>query len=323
MSVYPPFFKERHRMTVDGIKPQHAIRGPYLRKLRTKITLPEILIIDNVWRGASEIVKIFRLTYTNGLSLLNIVPSSNANYCACVAWRVGTEVFRYKLWKNIGEILYAEDYTGQCVGTEFDIEIWNTNNAILHGGGDIIYLSQLTLPTSYCDSSDNIIELNLNLHSCVDVIFDLNDFVPAEGDYYTIVELDGCRIAELIKPPIYPYLTLQANDNTWHNFYLVRQPDGFGGTFTTYFIDPTNVAPSGLGYIPFRFLGYSTGFKLKALLIAPGAYDIDTNESVTDISIAVVNILIIADNGLKYTVNLGQFASVTDAGSLEIGQVGL
>src|SRR5690349_20097383 len=124
-----PFIKRKTSATVVD-RSKTVLRPAYLRKLRTKITMPELVIEGNVWRGASEIVKIYKGNFTQNLSFTNIVPSSNANYCACISYKPTSETLvRYKLWEGVGEILYVPLYNGEFIGAEFEIEIWNTPDA--------------------------------------------------------------------------------------------------------------------------------------------------------------------------------------------------
>jgi hypothetical protein len=275
----PAFFKKINKPSVVGRKPLHLAKPEYLKKLRTKITLPEILIENNIWRGASEIVRIYKGSFTENLSFTNIIPSSNANYCACISYKPTADtIVRYKLWEDVGEILYVPVYNGEFIGANFEIEIWNTPDAILHGGGDSFYTSQLVVPTSICSLDDLELYGTFSLHECIDITFDLTDFVPAAGDYYTIGESGGCDIATLVKATVFgDYFLLQCiEDLTWHKMYVYR--DIFG--VVTYGIDQANSAAGVKGYVPF-IIGTEVR-KLNLTLDPFGVYNINLNETVVD-----------------------------------------
>lgn len=126
---------------------RHKVYTPYRHKLRTKIYLPCLDII-NVWRGASEVVAKFFFNSNQTTILLNGNKTIISNFCPCITWRTGAEtIARYKLWQNVGEILYVPLYTGQLIPSgEFQIEIWNVQTAIIYIGGESFDLPTLVNP---------------------------------------------------------------------------------------------------------------------------------------------------------------------------------
>lgn len=100
---------------------------PVLTRTRGYFTLPAFSV-ETQWKGYSEIVAAFNYEAPNKFSLKNITSVNDPNYVACVAW-VDSEyvMHRYALWTGAGEVFHfsAPLYTGQVIGRNFRIEIWN------------------------------------------------------------------------------------------------------------------------------------------------------------------------------------------------------
>lgn len=107
----------------------------HITKQRTVLYLPDFSVASN-WRGASEIVKEFRFSLDNNPSIIRIEKPTNPNFVACIAWKPTSEtIVRYKLWEDVGEILYVPLYSGQRFSSNFSIEIWSTQPEEGSGGG--------------------------------------------------------------------------------------------------------------------------------------------------------------------------------------------
>lgn len=250
----------------------------YGKKLRTYFEIPAFSV-PNVWRGASEIVHRFDfdIAYITFLNQFPREPIPDANFCPVIAWFSAPEVIsRYKLWKNVGELVWIPDYAGQKVNAEeFFIEIWNTDTTIevylLSEDGEILlsedgepllaegqevefenivleepirfYSSRLVIPDHCCDS--DAISLG-EPEECVDPVFDLTDFMPVFGDYYLLVS--PCE-RQLIKGNIIDpeYNLLQSTDGTWHEVYTTTVGDSIH-----LFVNQDNETPppDALGYFP-------------------------------------------------------------------------
>ena len=118
----------------------NAQNGP-LDRSRYYITLPAFSTVVN-WLGYSDIVASFNFEAPNSFSLkwLNIGDPTtgvvspipfNPNYLLAIMWRDSYgKVYRYALWKNVGEILYFNIplYTGQRIAKNFRLEIWSTKS---------------------------------------------------------------------------------------------------------------------------------------------------------------------------------------------------
>lgn len=282
--TYIPFSRERY----EGVKDTSLLRtksyAKTVRKLKSYYEIPAFSII-NVWRGASEIV--FRYDFPNGLlSLLNAFPLEkpvNANFVPVLAWREGDDQFfhRYKLWEDVGEILWLPVYNKEKVkASTFYIEIWNTNTVTGQSGlgleeegeglgleepgillgledevgfADLLleaaiklYTSRLIVPTDFCLDDD--VKLG-EPTTCVDPIYYLENFEPIFGDYYLLVAPCERQLIKGVKAKPEFNLLRNRDDDTWHYVWM----DVIAGNVFL-FVDPANaVAPDGaLGYFPLR-----------------------------------------------------------------------
>ncbi len=96
---------------------------------RTYVQLPAFTVADVEWAGASQVVLQYNYSADKSF-VLSARPTkpSGVNFGLCVRWRVGDEVFRYKLWRDDAFILSddaAPLYTGQVIKPNFVLEIWN------------------------------------------------------------------------------------------------------------------------------------------------------------------------------------------------------
>lgn len=99
-----------------------------LTRTETYWTMPAFSV-ESDWLGYSQLVAVFNFTATNNFSLPTFDAPVSPNYCACIMW-VDSDynVYRYKLWENVGEVFYfyAPLYSGEMIKKNFRIEIWDT-----------------------------------------------------------------------------------------------------------------------------------------------------------------------------------------------------
>lgn len=264
--ILSPFVDEIRLQTVNTSRNLTRINGRFVKKLRTYMEIPSI-DIDNTWRGASEIVLKFVYEFGVKPSFLNrfpLAPSPDTNFVAVVSWKPTSEtIVRYKLWEDVGEILYVDMYAGQPFASydgKFNIEIWNTDSDRVVGGGERIYTSQLVIPTNHCDYTDRV--TGETYVTCLDLLFPLEDFVPADLDYFAI---DGCDVTLIKRPdPIFvDGWLIKATDATWHTLELITLGDS---VFTT--LTPAATPPEGTReYMPIVDQVRGWTFKVNAVAI--------------------------------------------------------
>ena len=90
-----------------------------LTRTQGYITLPAFSTAVN-WLGYSDIVASFNFEGPNNFTLygFNVEPVVIPNYCLCISWRVQGVMYRYSLWRGVGEVFYFSclPYTGQKIG---------------------------------------------------------------------------------------------------------------------------------------------------------------------------------------------------------------
>jgi len=251
MPILEPFVKERLKAVVDTTRNKTRINSSWVTKLRTYVGIPGFSI-SSTWRGASEIIAKFNYTLDAGsLSFRGITPQEG--FVACISWKpTANTIVRYKLWENVGEILYVDLYDGESIGSNFAIEIWNTkpesgagetliseegfgfeveqSSDIIEADGSLIgtivevtsggvniYSSRMVLPQGKCLEVDILIGGIPT--QCTDITFELEEWIPLDGDYYILdgncgetLLIPGNRLVELV-------MTLQSTDGSWHDVY--------------------------------------------------------------------------------------------------------
>jgi hypothetical protein len=238
----------------------------YVTKVRQREYFPEINI-ENTWRGASEIVRLYNLTATAPF-IFTKVYGTTANYCVCVRWSdEDGVVHRYKLNSDVGEILYVPLYNNELIPTEYILEIWNTPEETLTGTLGYISYSRFTLPADACEYDDGITVMSFN--DCNDITFDLSIWQPNEGEYYI---RDGDCGETIIGILPSSYILHCPDDDTFHLFTVADNGEGQ----LTYFVDQdTTVGPERT-----VVFGLEEGsYKLQVLLL-DGVYHLEIVETV-------------------------------------------
>lgn len=98
-----------------------------LERVRSYITIPTFSI-EYSYLGYSDIVGVFNCASPNNITLRATDIVENPNYLLCVSYvNDDGDMIRYKLWDNVGEVLYFEIplYTGQLIQKDFRFEIWS------------------------------------------------------------------------------------------------------------------------------------------------------------------------------------------------------
>jgi len=183
--ILPPFREERLLYTRQASsKVKSAAR--YVTKLPYYFTIP-VFSIENTWRGSSEIIRKYYYSFEKSFSILEYIDlSSDGNYIPCISWKdENNNVLRYKLWYKNDGLLYIPPYNGKVINKNFYLEIWSTNNALIEGGGKQLKISQFKFPIILCETGE--IDLAPVYNTCNDMSFDITNFDPLSGDYYTVI----------------------------------------------------------------------------------------------------------------------------------------
>lgn len=209
-----PYIKIQSAPSYDQSVKTRSAPG-YRRMWHNYIILPAFTV-DTTWLGASRIVKTFNYTITSKLSFpLLPTPPDNCNFCLCISWIEDDEVVRFKLWEDVGELLYVDLYDHRTIPTNFTFEIWScTDETDATMSSDLmIYNSILVRPTTSCSSTSQ--ETASDYDICVDKTMDLDTYTwnGVEGDYWTF---DSCGNGTFVNYTfIDPPTNLVASDGTY------------------------------------------------------------------------------------------------------------
>lgn len=184
VSQFPAFIRQRHTLGSTR-KRIHGVQQLYLRKIRTKLSIPSETLA-NTWRGSSEIIRKYTYNNTEILSFLSYdYQPIGVQYVPIVSWKISEGVKqRYKLWKDVGEIVYAPLYSGESIPAGFAIEIWNTNNNPITIGEANIFLSKLILTQldlCTCALVENNRKLNVITDQGSGILDELGNIILGEG----------------------------------------------------------------------------------------------------------------------------------------------
>lgn len=109
-------------------KPHSFSQASFSEEQNQYIELP-VFNINDVWEGASRLVAVYNYDVGQNVTIQNIVnPIPNNSFVLCVRWRVGNIVYRYKLWEDVGEILFVPLYNSEIILHCFILEVWSTVN---------------------------------------------------------------------------------------------------------------------------------------------------------------------------------------------------
>lgn len=102
-----------------------------VRRRNTYIEIPAFNYTDLEWKGASECVAQFNFSASNKFTLITLpTKPTDANFGLCIRYRIGDEVFRFKLWDDEAFKLTGDVpvYTNEIIRANFVIEVWSYEN---------------------------------------------------------------------------------------------------------------------------------------------------------------------------------------------------
>lgn len=116
-----------------------------VRATRKTIVVPAFSYA-NTWTGVSELLARYSIGNTNPFTLRRPVEQPNETFVAAISWAESPYVYRYKL-SDLG-VLYFPLYTGQQIGSNAYLEIWNVGGEAVADIDDdwTLTCSKLVLP---------------------------------------------------------------------------------------------------------------------------------------------------------------------------------
>lgn len=110
---------------------------------------------DYSWAGASVIVAQFNFSASKNFVLEDLPEApADANFCLCIRYRVGDEVYRYKLWENVDEVLNVPLYNGEVIKKNFVLEVWTVKEVNAAANNIEIKLRSSILELQSTDEND-------------------------------------------------------------------------------------------------------------------------------------------------------------------------
>ena len=149
------FFQILRPATQDTTKFKELRPATQLRSLPSVIVLPAFSFTGLVWKGASQLLAQYNFALSANITLPALPSSFGRNFCLCVRHRVGTVAYRYKLWSNVGEVLYMPtQYVNEIIRPNFTLEIWSTPDSTASLSNSLaLYTSLLNLPVNNANAS--------------------------------------------------------------------------------------------------------------------------------------------------------------------------
>lgn len=140
----------------DVTKRKSLVASSAVTKVNGYFEIPAFDIIPTTWYGHSRCLLQFNYSSPRNFTIPHkiIRPSGTVNYIACIKYRVGRVVTRYKLWENTWGKLNAPLYTGQTIKKNFIIEIWTASFLEAHGILEHLKSSLLYMPIYLWDTNE-------------------------------------------------------------------------------------------------------------------------------------------------------------------------
>lgn len=100
---------------------------------RGTITLPSFSFVNTLYYAlfaptplASVRIAQFNYSASKNFVLFNVPPKpAGLNFCLCIRYRIGATIYRYKIWGDVGELLFVPNYVSQIIKKNFVFEIWS------------------------------------------------------------------------------------------------------------------------------------------------------------------------------------------------------
>lgn len=121
--------------------------------------------IANTWHGTNQLIASGNIgnTYPFCIDVTTIQPSTSC--IAAIRWTdANSNTFRVLLWNVTGAALYYPIYTGQVIGANAVVEVWNVNNNAVASASINLNISMLNQETRcpVCDVVTSIVTVGVN-----------------------------------------------------------------------------------------------------------------------------------------------------------------
>lgn len=135
-----------------------------------RIVIPSFSKAIAAWTGASIEVAQFNYSVGSWFTIRGLpTKPATPTFVPVIRYRIDTQMFRYKLWENAGEVLYLPLYGGQPIGPNFSIELWSVRDKLTLRNQ---FTESLVLNTAQAGSRC------VDSKECSDIWFDLPLTIP-------------------------------------------------------------------------------------------------------------------------------------------------
>lgn len=220
--VYP--FKVRRAATIDTSS-RKARSGSTVAKSAFNYIYVPSFDLAHTWLGASYLLKRYFYTVASPISIIHWPAFDPAQkYILVAGYNVtGGDTVRFKLWRDVGEQLFAPLYNRQLLPVLFFIEVWSieaAGNATLDSPLQLD-ISRLSIPSGICGESGAIEDM-LSRDICNDPIYDFDGVSLGNGDTF---DVDDCgNVTRTINPA--GFLIQEPEDG---GGFILQEPEDGGG----------------------------------------------------------------------------------------------
>lgn len=200
------------------------IPATLLQKKNGYVVLPAFSYTGIIWKDASEIITQFNYSASKNFVLRNLPETpAGVNFCLVIRYRIGEEVFRYKLWQGVGEVLPVALYNGEVIKKHFVLEVWNieTDDSVELEEALTLITSIKALPADFSNIADYEDATGAEMNNQQQLIS--SAALPANGLTYHFVYNDGVN-----NDPVTQWDDQSGNGN--HLTPVANGPDRVGPT---------------------------------------------------------------------------------------------
>lgn len=309
------------------------------RKPQGYIEVPTFEYNDITWLGASAIVVQFNYSADRNFCITSLpAKPTSTNFIMCIKYRIGSDVYRYKLWDNADGVLDVPMYNNEIIRKNFCIEIWNVATSTTVSNTVV-----RTVVTSLLNSITNLSVTTNYKIADGEVCVNTNAFVPsypegaslryqflnegADLDYYVNPSSNWTYLFDytdktkfIYFPTANPLVTTDGfagNNNIMHTMFrsvagASYTADPFGDIFTQVFLVFFPSTTNGVTYPAFRDRYTS----LTRTGLNNITYYSDRTNPTADLTISVVDALdkwvlfVVSKNANGFTYTLYDFATM-------------
>lgn len=132
---------------------QQYVAVSVVGKRRGYLILPSFAVTGLTWPGNSVVCRQYNYACTKNFTIRQLpTKPTSPDYLPVIKYRVGNEVYRYKLWTvtetEVPGVSWIPLYNGEVIKKNCSIEIWTTNGTTATNAADITLQISITRATA-------------------------------------------------------------------------------------------------------------------------------------------------------------------------------